>query len=90
MNCPCCAATKHVFVDSGIVRCLDCQALFTTRHVPLGQTYKHVLPRWDERADSREALCSSVYFDFEYLSSEGLGRRHGWFNPETGCITQVG
>jgi hypothetical protein len=90
MNCPCCNATDHTEIDCGIVRCDTCQALFTTHHVPLGRTYTHVLPRWDERADAREALCPSVYFDFDYLSSKGTGRRHGWFNPETKCITQVG
>ena len=30
------------------------------------------------------------YFDIETVGSAGLGRRHGWFNPTTQTITQVG
>jgi hypothetical protein len=30
------------------------------------------------------------YFDFTTVGSAGLGRRHGWYNPATKLITQVG
>ncbi len=30
------------------------------------------------------------YFDFTTLGSQGISRRHGWYDTVTRCITQVG
>jgi hypothetical protein len=30
------------------------------------------------------------YFDITTLGSAGVGRRHGWFQPSTRLVTQVG
>ena len=88
MKCPSCDSTKLTTIDTGIEECSECKALFTTHHVPLGKTYAHVLPYWDEGTSTEQ--CEQRYFDFQYLSSKGLGRRHGWFNPATRKITQTG
>lgn len=87
-GCPGCSTTKHIETEvCGIVRCGGCGGLYTTHHVPLGRTYQFVLPRWDDTECPAEQWR---YYDFSYLSSEGLGRRHGFYNPANHCITQVG
>ena len=70
--------------------CADCDGIFTPAGgtLPcLGETYKIVKPHFttDPTADER-----ARYFDFTYLYSEGIGRRHGWFDPKTGLLTQTG
>jgi hypothetical protein len=69
------------------VRCEECGALYTLWHVYLGETYKFVSNQWDTTDCPAEEWR---YYDFQYLGSEGEGRRHGWYNPANGHITQTG
>lgn len=90
MKCPACdheGATEHGTIG-GVVSCERCGGVYTTRPIYLGESYELVLPRWD--ADGACPAGQERYFDLETLGSAGLERRHGWFNPETRRITQVG
>ena len=58
-----------------------------------GESYSYVKPYmtgglgWDEikAADER-----AVPYDLMVLGSDGRTRRHGWYDPQTKRITQVG
>lgn len=65
--------------------CTKCGAVFGTLY--LGESYGIVKP-WmtAENIDPNDTR----YYDFECLGSEGITRRHGWFDPSTGLIVQVG
>lgn len=87
-GCPGCSATEYTETEtSGIVRCGGCGGLYTLWHVYLGQTYRHVSNQWD---DTDCPVEEWRYYDFQYLGSEGEGRRHGWFCPHNKKITQTG
>ena len=88
MNCPACSAPESDSTTTevrGIVVCGGCGARYTVERVYLGDSYRIVKPQWADRCSSR-----AVYFDFDVLGSGGVGRRHGWFDPTTGLITQTG
>ena len=85
-KCPCCSEQKFDRVDLGIRTCLGCNAIFGTPS--LESSYKHVLPEMD----NDPAAPNARYFDFT-CSGGTTGvtrRRHGWYNPETKLITQIG
>lgn len=91
-ECPACSSKKskkHPKHPFQVRVCSRCGAIFTPpgSAIYLGESYEIVLPRFttDPSADER-----AVYFDLDTLGSEGLGRRHGWFDPATGLLTQVG
>ena len=69
----------------GVYTCAKCGAIFGSCY--LGDSYSLVLPYFTPDPVSPER---QRYFDFSTLGSTGLGRRHGWFDPETRLITQVG
>jgi len=86
-GCECCGRKNrqeetHV---PGVYRCGYCEAIYGRCY--LGQSYEFVTPRFttDPNADSR-----ARYFDFETIGSEGAGRRHGWYDPQTKLLTQTG
>lgn len=89
-RCPGCNRVKGNKADAkGVYTCSKCGAIF---HNPglmyLGDSYGYVLPQWDA-----EGACKPEdqrYYDLSVLGSEGPERRHGWFNPATKRITQVG
>lgn len=92
--CPCCGVNqkKHAVPVEGsfvIVACGKCEAVFTRSDeaIYLGESYALVKPSFtkDPMADDR-----SVYFDFTCLGSKGKTRRHGWYDPTTKLLTQVG
>lgn len=94
-NCPCCSKkvtqkTRNTPVEKngrkfyGVSECPYCKAIFGSTY--LGDSYSLVKPYFD----TDPAPAEERYFDFETLSSKGIGRRHGWFNPTTGFVTQVG
>ena len=74
-----------------LYRCLACSCLHG--EVNKGTSYGYVKPymtgglSWDEikAADER-----AVPYDITVIGSDGLTRRHGWFDPQTKLITQVG
>lgn len=93
--CPCCNVSQKHAKDTGqdkfgyVVKCSKCSAIFTLgdNAIYLGDSYAIVSPHFtnDPTADTR-----SVYFDLMVLGSKGAQRRHGWFDPTTKLITQVG
>jgi hypothetical protein len=68
-----------------VFECSKCGALFGSCY--LGDSFMLVRPFM---ASSEVAHEHMRYFDFSTLGSEGLGRRHGWFDVNTKLITQVG
>lgn len=97
MKCPACSHGKSKRYEGrgapahrdNVRECSKCGAVFTSgdSHIWLGESYEIVTPHFttDASADER-----ARYFDFSTLGSDGAGRRHGWFDPSTGLITQVG
>ena len=68
-----------------VYECAKCGAIFGTCY--LGESYGYVLPYMTNKDVAPE---EQRYFDFTTLGSKGAGRRHGWFEPSTKLITQVG
>ena len=89
LPCPACSSRDNLeHSNAALASCGRCGALFTTRPIPAGDSYALVAPRWatDPAADSR-----ARYFDLDVLQGDGtVSRRHGWFDPETRLVTQVG
>lgn len=65
--------------------CAKCNAIFGDCY--LGDSYSFVKPFMTAAEVPAE---SQRYFDFSCLGSAGLTRRHGWYDPSTKLITQVG
>jgi len=89
-GCPACSCNDYLETSFGVadvVRCAGCGGIYTLAPIYLGQSYQLVKPQWD---DTDCPVEKWRYFDFQTLGSEGLGRRHGFFNPATRKITQVG
>ena len=88
MNCPNCNKIINQKRDrvnlSTIYKCSHCKAIFGDCY--LGDSYNYVLPRFSTDNNPEEQL----YFDFTCLGSEGVTRRHGWYNPVDNKLTQVG
>ena len=70
---------------TGVYECAKCGAIFGTCYK--GESYGLVKPFF---AAQDPAPGEARYFDFTTLGSDGIGRRHGWFDPATKLITQVG
>lgn len=88
LSCPGCSG--RLKAEPGLpgmtYTCRRCAGLISTS-IYLGDSYTLVLPRW-ETADV--APEQTRYFDLLCLGSAGPERRHGWYNPATRLITQVG
>ena len=69
--------------DGTLHQCQSCKALHAVTTREISETL--VKPLWHRGPSdpSRE-----YYFDITLL--DGSERRHGWYNSETGCITQTG
>lgn len=85
LGCPACSHKLAHEVKGRIYRCAKCDAIYGDCY--LGESYEHVLPFMASEPVDAEALR---YFDFSYLGSKGPGRRHGWYDPATKLIHQVG
>lgn len=86
MECPACSGKRHASHQvPGVYVCKRCGAIHGQTY--LGQSYSIVLPYWD---DADPQTRKTVYFDLTCLGSKGVERRHGWFNPDTRKIIQVG
>ena len=72
-------------IGTQLYKCFACDAIFGTCY--LGDSYGLVLPYMASKPVPPE---ETRYFDFTTLGSAGVGRRHGWFDPNTKLITQVG
>jgi hypothetical protein len=89
MKCPACnnqRRNKEVKPGSWVYRCSLCEAIFG-EHLYLGESYEFVLPYFAKDDVPSERLR---YYEFTCLSSAGIMRRHGWYDPETKLIHQVG
>jgi hypothetical protein len=84
-KCPACNGKRRELLTGGVYRCKRCEALFGETW--LGETYRFVKP-WMTTADVPAERLR--YFDFLTVGSEGIRRRHGWYDKQTGCIVQVG
>lgn len=69
----------------GVHECPHCKAVFGTCY--LGESYGIVL---SYMTSANVPMDQTRYYDFETLGSDGIGRRHGWFDPATRLIVQVG
>lgn len=89
-KCPGCSEPSSTVTPIGnhgaVVRCASCGGIYTRWPIYLGDTYKYVSNDWDPKG----SFDGAVYYDFIYLGSEGVGRRHGWFQPKTKGIVQTG
>lgn len=92
MKCKCCdrkisqkALNTHYDGIMGIFECNHCGAIQGQCYK--GQSYQVVLPFF-----STEAIDSAdwKYFDIKCLGSDGISRRHGWFNPNDRKLIQAG
>ena len=74
---------KQIGID--VYQCGKGGAVFGT--CLLGGSYRFVLTYFSkEDVPLERTRC----YDFTALGSEGIDRRHGWFDPETKLIVQVG
>jgi hypothetical protein len=87
--CPLCGKRKSSKAHSALPdarKCSSCGALF-------GQGYKGDLMRL-VRLGSLQANVTEEgteqYFDFTVISSAGVDRVHGWFDPATKNVVQYG
>jgi hypothetical protein len=85
-GCPGCSCTRGYETKTvSVYECAGCGGLHGTCY--LGESYNLVLPRMSPRTD----MDGARYFDFETLGAGcKIDRRHGWFDPETKLILQVG
>jgi ribosomal protein L37AE/L43A len=84
-GCPACSHTLAFHVEGRIYRCAHCEAIYGDCY--LGDSYKYVLPLWTSQEVPSERLR---YYDFTCLGSQGVSRRHGWYDTESKCVVQVG
>ena len=86
-GCPACshrlAEPVNGFVS--IYRCAKCEAIYGSCY--LGDSYSLVLPYLVDKEPPAE--CTR-YYDFECLGSQGITRRHGWYDLDSKRIVQVG
>lgn len=89
-RCPGCDNVRGNKVDArGVYTCARCAGIFHNQGLLyLGDSYNYVLPHWDENGACK--VEDQRYYDLTVLGSQGVVRRHGWFNPATKRITQVG
>lgn len=91
MFCPACNATRRTQTrTTGVYTCGRCGCLY-------GQTYKGeasalVLPFMASQAaaDAAQAAGTVKPFDLTCLGSDGVTRRHGFYDTVTRRVTQVG
>jgi ribosomal protein L37AE/L43A len=85
-SCPACGGKRAQKTEyASVFICKKCGAVYGT--CGLGESYDIVLPCWDESNPPPEKVR---YYDLRCLGSEGIRRRHGWYNIETKRIVQVG
>lgn len=86
-GCPACSHKLGYEIEPSIKECAACGAIFGTTY--LGRSYELVKP-WFHKAPETVPVEATRYFDFTTLGSAGIGRRHGWYDPATRTIIQVG
>jgi len=84
--CPACSHKKGSEVKPFVYSCGACDAIFSD-NIYLGESYEFVLPFMASEDVPQER---TRYFDFTCLGSQGVTRRHGWYDIQTKRIVQVG
>jgi ribosomal protein L37AE/L43A len=85
-SCPACSSkAKAKTAHHSVFTCKTCKAIYGDCY--LGESYGIVKPWF---ASAEVAPEKTRYFDFMTLGSKGIERRHGWYDPATGLITQTG
>lgn len=87
VDCPACSAPAHRPYPGqiGVYVCASCGCVHGNTY--LGDSYSIVKPAFETLPDS---MVEAKPFDLMCLGSKGIERRHGFFNPATRLITQVG
>lgn len=88
-TCPACSSPNKAGAGEhpNLSICLACGAIFGQLY--LGDSYGVVRPQFHPDANSVPD-DRQRYFDFVTLGSQGVDRRHGWYDTLTGYIIQVG
>lgn len=85
-GCPACGHKRAIETETvQVYHCAKCGAIYGTCY--LGDSYGFVSPWMAKEQVPAERLR---YFDFTTLGSQGVGRRHGWYDPSTRLVHQVG
>lgn len=83
--CPACSAAEFKHRGKGAKECVKCHALYGVLH--RDDAADLVYPTMAATPVPSEQLR---YYDFRIISGSGPLRRHGWFDPATRLIHQVG
>jgi hypothetical protein len=86
VECPACSSreARATLADLSVYVCGRCGCLHGTTY--LGSSYSFILPRM---TSSVEGVAEFPY-DLRTLGSAGVSRRHGFYQPSTKLVTQVG
>lgn len=86
-GCRLCGSKRaHTTQVARVYECAKCGAI--SGECYKGESYRLVGAHFD--APGACAPDQERYYDITTLGSDGVNRRHGWFNPATRLITQVG
>lgn len=84
--CPACNGKRRNRTEhAGVFECRRCGAPYGECY--RGDSYTIVRPRMTAEPVPPER-CR--YYNLTVLGSDGISRRHGWFDPETRLIVQIG
>jgi len=91
-ECPLCSTEAQSRVlyyteVTGVYECAFCGAIHGQCYK--GDSYTLVKPFFHPNPNEVEAE-DTRYYDLTVLGSDGVTRRHGWFDPKTKTIIQVG
>ena len=84
--CGACSSKTFPFRINGVWvdRCSVCGGI-NSESISMEESYKIVTPYMTTKEVPAD---QTVYFDF--MNVERTERRHGWFDPKTGMVVQVG
>jgi hypothetical protein len=86
-ECPACSHKLGYLLPgyARVYRCAKCEAIHGSCY--LGDSYTLVQPYMIDKEPHNGQIR---YYDLDCLGSAGVRRRHGWYDPETRLIVQVG
>ncbi len=85
-ECPACSSTKAKPTKTiGVYTCSKCGAIFGECY--RGESYAFVQPFFTKEEPPAERIR---YYDFRVLGTNGVERRHGWYDTQTHLIVQTG